>query len=54
MDVAEHFDRSVNFQYHWLVLQNSLALLSERDDMLSAECEVTIAVILGRPLFRSE
>ena len=50
VDVTKDFDWRVDSQYHWLLLEHAHALFSERQDVLSSEGEVAIAIILGGPL----
>ena len=54
MNIAEHLDRSVDSQDHGLLLHDLLALLSQSNNVLSSESEVTVAIELGGPLSRSE
>ena len=50
VDVTKDFDWRVDSQHHWLLLKYAHALFSERQDVLSSESEVAIAVVLRRPL----
>ena len=50
VDVTKDFDWRVDSQHHWLLLKYAHALFSERQDVLSSEGKVAIAVVLGGPL----
>ena len=54
MDVAKDFDRCIDSKDHWLILEDTHALIGKRENVLPPEREVAIAVILGRPLSRSQ
>ena len=54
MDVTEDLDWGVNSKDHWLLLQDSYALVSEGKDVFPTESEVAISIVLRGPLSRSE
>lgn len=54
MDVTKNLNRSIDSKDHWLFLQNSDALVSKGKDVFPTESEVTISILLGRPLSGSE
>lgn len=54
MDVTKDLDRSIDSKDHWLFLQNSDALVCKGKDVFPTESEVTISILLGRPLSGSE
>jgi len=54
VNVTEDFDWSVDTKHHWLLLKDSLALLSQGDNMLTTECKVTITIELSSPLSWSQ
>lgn len=54
MDIAEYFNRGVDSQHHGLLLKHAHTLIGQGKDMLPSESKVTISIVLGRPLSRSE
>jgi len=54
MDVTEDLDRGINSEDHWLLLKDSHALVSKGKDVFPTESEVTISILLCRPLSGSE
>ena len=54
MYVAKDFDRRIDSKDHWLVLEHAHTLIGKCENVLPSERKVAIAVILGRPLSRSQ
>jgi len=52
--ITEDLDWSVYSQDHGLFLKYALTLLSERNNMLTSECKITIPIELSGPLTRSQ
>ena len=54
MNVSEYFNRGVDAQNHWLVLQHAHCFVGQSEDVLTAEGKVAIAIVLRRPLARAQ